>query len=138
MSPVTINYLAVLVAALSSMVIGFLWYSPILFGKPWMKLMGWNEKMMKDKSSKMGPAYLVMLISSLVMAYVLAHFINFLAVKTWSDALMLAFWAWLGFIVTNGTSAVIWEGKPIKLFLINVFYCLVDLMAMALILTYWV
>ena len=138
MSPVTLNYLAILVAALASMVIGFVWYSPVLFGKPWMKLMGWNEHTMKEKSSKAGPAYIMMLVSSLVMAYVLAHLVRFLDAKTWQDALMIAFWTWLGFIVTTGSSAVIWEGKPVNLFMINVFYSLADVAAMAVILTYWV
>ena len=35
-----INPWAVLVAAVATMVIGFLWYSPILFARPWMRLMG--------------------------------------------------------------------------------------------------
>ncbi len=138
MAPVAVNYLAVLVAALASMVIGFLWYSPVLFGKPWTKLMGWSEKQMKEKSSQMGPAYLIMLVSSLVMAYVLAHLVSYLGVKVWQDALMLAFWTWLGFIATTGLSSVLWEGKPVKLYLINVGYSLADLIAMAMILTYWV
>lgn len=36
---VPVNYLAILVAAVLSMVLGFLWYGP-LFGKEWTKLMG--------------------------------------------------------------------------------------------------
>lgn len=138
MAPVAVNYLAVLVAALASMVIGFLWYSPVLFGNAWQKLMGWSEKQAKEKTAKMGPAYLVALIGALVTAYVLAHLVTYLDVKTWQDALMLAFWTWLGFIATTGLSMVLWEGKPIKLYLINVGYSLADLVAMALILTYWV
>ena len=39
---IPINYLAVLAAAVSNMVLGFLWYGP-LFGKTWSKLMGWGE-----------------------------------------------------------------------------------------------
>ena len=35
-----INPWAVLVASVATMVIGFLWYSPILFARPWMRLMG--------------------------------------------------------------------------------------------------
>ncbi|HQU56998.1 MAG TPA: DUF1761 domain-containing protein, partial [Chitinophagaceae bacterium] len=33
----TINWLAVLVAGISSFVIGGIWYSPALFGNAWMK-----------------------------------------------------------------------------------------------------
>jgi hypothetical protein len=35
-----VNYLAVLLAAAATMIIGFLWYSPILFGNVWMKQIG--------------------------------------------------------------------------------------------------
>ncbi len=35
---VHVNYLAVLVAALAVFVLGWLWYSPLLFFKPWMRL----------------------------------------------------------------------------------------------------
>ncbi len=34
-----VNLLAVIVAAVSTMVVGFIWYSPILFAKPWMREM---------------------------------------------------------------------------------------------------
>ena len=37
-----INFWAVLVSAIATMVIGFLWYSPILFANPWMRLMGFD------------------------------------------------------------------------------------------------
>jgi hypothetical protein len=39
----TINYLAVLVAALSTFVLGGLWYSPMLFGKAWMQLNNFTD-----------------------------------------------------------------------------------------------
>jgi hypothetical protein len=38
----SINYLAVLVAGLAFVALGFLWYSPILFAKPWSKMMGYD------------------------------------------------------------------------------------------------
>ena len=42
-----INFWAVLVAALSSFVIGSLWYGP-LFGKTWMKLNGLTDENLKE------------------------------------------------------------------------------------------
>ncbi len=35
-----INYVAVAAAAVGAFVLGALWYSPLLFGKEWMKLRG--------------------------------------------------------------------------------------------------
>ncbi len=37
-----LNWLAILVAAVSSLAAGFLWYSPMLFAKPWMHEMGYD------------------------------------------------------------------------------------------------
>ncbi len=45
-----INYLAVLVAALSSFVIGFLWYAPFSFGTVWMKEVGLTEEKISQTS----------------------------------------------------------------------------------------
>ena len=41
------NYLAILVAALSTLVIGFIWYNPKVFGNAWMKESGTTEEKMK-------------------------------------------------------------------------------------------
>ena len=38
-----VNLWAVLVSALATMVAGFLWYSPMLFAKPWTILMGYDQ-----------------------------------------------------------------------------------------------
>ena len=48
-----VNVWTVLVAAVATMVVGFLWYSPALFAKPWMKLMGYDPH---DKEEDCGDA----------------------------------------------------------------------------------
>ena len=50
----SINYFAVLVAALSAFPIGGLWYS-LLFAKPWMKEIGFNEE--EFSKSNMGKIF---------------------------------------------------------------------------------
>ncbi len=55
-----LNWLAVLLAAISAVVLGFLWYSPLLFAKPWMREMGYdfNDKVkLKEMQKSAGPAY---------------------------------------------------------------------------------
>jgi hypothetical protein len=37
-----VNLWAVLVSGLATMAVGFLWYSPLLFAKPWVVLMGYD------------------------------------------------------------------------------------------------
>ena len=49
-----VNYMTVLAAAVASMAVGLLWYSPLLFGKPWMKLMGLTDKKTCQRQKKRG------------------------------------------------------------------------------------
>jgi len=123
------TFLAIVVSAVVGMVVGALWYSPLLFGKTWMKLMGLTKSSMdKAKKKGMGKSYFTMFISLLVMAYALSLFLNV-------DGLMGAFWIWLGFIATIMFGSVIWEGKPLKLYFINVFHWLAVILVMGTILS---
>lgn len=131
---VEVNYLTVFLAAVASMVVGFLWYSPILFAKPWMKEMGLTDKHMKDAQSKMGKMYALSFVFSFVTAYVLYHVVTMGAYFTQTSglnpALQGAFWSWLGFIMPVQATDVLFGGKSWKLFYINTGYQLAALLAM--------
>ena len=138
MPDVDINLLAVLVAALVSIILGFVWYGP-LFGKTWMQLSGFTAKdMEKAKKKGMTKTYILMIIGTLVSSYVLAHFVDYLQATDFNGALQAGFWLWLGFIAPVQLGIVLWEGKPWTLYFINVAYYLVNLILMATILAVWV
>ena len=68
-----VNLWAVLVSALATMAVGFVWYSPLLFARPWMVLMGYdpNDKAKTAEMQKSaGPSYGLSLVASLVSAVV--------------------------------------------------------------------
>lgn len=134
MQQVDVNLMAVLVCGIASMVIGFVWYSKALFGNTWMKLSGVSEADMKKANSNMPMLYGTMFIASLVMAYVLAHFAKYAGALTLTDGMVAGFWAWLGFVATTMLTNVLYEGKPVKLYLINAGYQLVTLVVMGMIL----
>ncbi len=121
---VPVNYLAVLLCGIAAMVIGFIWYGP-LFGK---------GKVAKAKA-KMTKAYAIMFLASLLMAYVLAHFVWYAAPGslTLLISVKTAVWAWLGFILTFGVSQFLFSAKPIKLLAIDTGYYLVTLVTMGVI-----
>ena len=137
---VSVNYWAVLAAAVASIVLGFIWYGP-LFGRQWLRLSGFSDKQMKkmkENSQKgMIKTYTVMVIGTLVTSFVLAHFVDYLQALTVGEALSLGFWLWLGFLATSQIGSVLWEQKPVKLYLLNTLYNLVNLCVMAVILTVW-
>jgi hypothetical protein len=68
------NYLAVLVAAVVPMVVGFLWYNPKLFGNVWMREAGMTEE--KMRSVNMGVIFVV----SFVLAILLSFFTQVLTI----------------------------------------------------------
>ncbi|HSR89125.1 MAG TPA: DUF1761 domain-containing protein [Candidatus Udaeobacter sp.] len=141
MFQVPINYLAILVCGIVSMVIGYLWYGP-LFGKVWMGLMGMRmENMTEEKKKGMAKSYFMMFVGSLFMAYVLSFNLIFAAtylkMTGLSAGAVCAFWNWLGFIAPVTLGSVLWEGKSWKLWLLNNGYQLVTLVVMGTILMAW-
>ncbi len=134
----SINYLAVLVAAVVAMVIGGLWYSPLLFRNLWMRLAGKTTKdLEKAKQKGMGKLYLLAFIAALVTSYVLAHFVDYLEATTISSGMTAGFWLWLGFIATTTLNSVLWEGKSFKLYILNNAHLLLNLLVMGAILAVW-
>ncbi len=130
----TINLIAVLAAAVAAMVIGFLWYGP-LFGKQWIKLMGLSSKdINKAKQKGMGKLYLINFIAGIVTAYVLAVLVDGMAI---TSALITGFWVWLGFFAAVMVGSILWEGKPLQLYFLNVIYWLVNVEVMSVILSLW-
>jgi len=135
---ISINYFAVLTAAIANMGLGFLWYGPI-FGKLWIKLMGFSEeKIAAAKSKGMTKKYSLMIISTLVMVFVLAHFAKAWNAQGIQGAFELAFWIWLGFIAPTFLGSVLWEERPWALYGLNVGFYLVSLFISAVILVFWI
>ncbi len=132
---IPINYVAVVVAALLNMVIGALWYSPLLFAKPWMKLIGKTEEECKDG---MTPKYYALAaLGSLIVAYVMAHFVYLVGAHDAVSGATLGFWAWLGFLAAPTFSDYLFAGRGFRLFGLNSAYYLVVLVVMGALLASW-
>ncbi len=136
---VVLHYGAILVTAIVAMALGALWYSPAVFGKMWMNLCGFTEKHMEEAKKKgMGKSMVLAFLAQLVMAYVLAHFVQYAgAAGSIVGGLQAGFWIWLGFIATTLLNSVLWEGKPVKLYLLNIAHYLLVLLVSGVILAVW-
>lgn len=134
---VAVNYLAVLLAAVAAYAVGAVWYSPIGFGKQWKKLMGFSNEDMRRMPLTMRQAMAAGFLFTLLMSYVLAHFVMFLHVTDVLNALALGFWVWLGFGVMVLSYSWTYEGKSFKLFLFNAAHLLVATEVMAAVLSLW-
>lgn len=132
-----VNNLAVLVAAIASMIVGALWYGP-LFGKTWMRLSGISGQKLKQMKAKgMGKSYLMTFIASLVMAYVLSLIVTLALADTFVRGAVVGFWVWLGFVATEDIRDVIWGGKSMGMFWLKGIGGLVTLAIMGAILAVW-
>jgi hypothetical protein len=102
-----------------------------------MKLQGFTKQDIdKGKKMNMAPYYLVAFVASLITAYILEWLMNALKVSSIKGALLLVFLIWLGFYATTLSGSIIWEGKPAKLYILNVSYWLVSLLVSSAILFY--
>lgn len=135
---IDINLVAVLVAAAANFVIGFLWYSPLLFEKVWMKEMKvTKEDIEKAKKKGMAKEIVAGLVIAFILAYVLAHFIALGAMAAAGSAFLLALWIWLGFFAVPTFDSVLWEGKSAKLWALGAGYRLAGLLTMTAIISLW-
>jgi hypothetical protein len=75
-----LNYVAALVAALSSFVIGGVWYSPILFAKAWQREAGLTDAQLK---THVGKTFTGAFVLSLIIAVNLAAFLGPRAGVAW-------------------------------------------------------
>ena len=114
---VQVNYLAVFLAMLSSMVVGSVWYARKVFGNTWAKLA--KIDIDKDRGSVFKPIATTVVVS-LITAYVLAHVAylsnHFFENSFLQDSLMTAFWMWLGFTAARFITHDAFEGRPVSLF----------------------
>ena len=135
-----VNLWAVLVSALATMVAGFLWYSPVLFAKPWTVLMGYdpNDKAkMAEMQKSAGPSYAMSLVASVLSAIVLGKIIAVAQVTTALYGVKIGFAVWLGFVTTVQLTNALFSKQPAKLYAINTGYQLVCYLAMGAILGAW-
>jgi hypothetical protein len=127
------NWLGIVVAAVVAMIIGFIWYSPALFGKQWMKLSGVSQsnasKMMKNPVNMIG-----MFIAVIISALVLQLFIIHSAITTVTGGIALGFLVWLGFVATSNFGMAAMSGKPWSLYIIQNVHLLIGLVVMGAIL----
>ncbi|HEV8151128.1 MAG TPA: DUF1761 domain-containing protein [Gemmatimonadales bacterium] len=133
----SVNYLAVLVAALASFVLGALWYSPALFARQWVAAHSYTPEKIQAMKRGMARTYLLSFVCFLVTAWVLAVFIDRMALLSWLGGAKLGALAWFGFAATIGLTANLYSDKPLLAWIIDAGYQLVYLVGMGIILAVW-
>jgi len=137
---ITLNYWAIIVSAIFSMVLGALWYGP-LFGRKWMEIVGVSPADMerrKEMQKGVGKLYLIQFLLTLFQVWVLAYYI-----AGWQEVsgVQNALWIWAAFIIPTIAGTAMWNNDSAKIswarFLIQGGYQLILFVVFGLILTYW-
>lgn len=132
----SVNLFAVLLAAITNMLIGFAWYSPYVMGKPWMKLMSMTEKSIKETQQKMGPLYGLSFLGAIIQAAAISVVLKMTYVNGLGNALLLGGLLWLGFVAVTQLTDSIFNGKKFSFHLlaINTSYQLLSILVMTTVL----
>jgi hypothetical protein len=129
-----LNYVAILVCAVIVWVIGALWYSPLLFAKPWVAIVG---RKMGEKPKGVYKGMIASLIGDFLLCFVLAHVARWSGADDWRDGIHIGIITWIGFFAAPLYPQSIYEGRPFKYFAINAGYWLVSLVIVGAVLTVW-
>ena len=133
-----INYWAVLLAMLSSMVVGSIWYTPKAFGTRWARLA--NVDMTGSARSAVWPivtTVLVSFITAWVLAGASAIAWHFYEGSFFVGTIVTAVLLWAGFTAARFITHDAFEGRPTQLTTLNIAHELVTLVIMAVIIGVW-
>jgi hypothetical protein len=130
------NHWAILLSAVILWLLGAVWYSPALFAKPWMAMVGLDPAK-EGKNRSMITGMISSFILDIVLAFVLDHVIQWSGADSFGLGALVGFIMWLGFIAAPALPQGIYEGRPFKLFAINTGYMLVGLMILGGVLAVW-
>jgi hypothetical protein len=128
-----VNFWAVLAAGLSSMLLGALWYSPILFGNAWMKASGITEE--KARSANMARTMGTAFVLALIGAAVFAMFLGPAPAPGFAAA--AGFSAGLCWVAGSFGINYLFEQRSLKLFVVNGGYHTLQYTLIGLILGVW-
>ncbi len=120
--PEGINIIAILLSSVSGFMIGGLWYSPVLFQKPWMRHAGMTDEMVKGGNPAIifGGAWLLSLLASVAFAF-------FMGTEfTWATGAAVGATAGIAWVAGSLGVNYLFERKPLPLFVINGGYFVVQ------------
>lgn len=134
MLPFDVNPVGVLMAAVATMLIGMLWYSPLLFAKPWVELNGYTPEKLAALKAGAGRAYGISFLAYLVLGVGLGSLARGdSALGGAHTGIML----WSFIVMPVSLTALVFSERRFGAWLIDALYQFVYFAAMGAILSRW-
>ena len=130
-----INWFAVVVCVIVSMVSGSLWYNPKTFFPMWWAVVGKGRE--QPGMENMGMTWALTVLSSIVQAVAMAFMVNTMGSTTALSGAMTGFMLWLGFIAPTYLVNKLFAGHGLKIWAIEVGNHLVNFVLFGAILGAW-
>ncbi len=112
------NLLAIIIATIANVVIGFLWYGTWAFGKSWVQLSGRTM----GEGQQPGPLYALTIVGALVQAIAMSWFASQTGVHSGSAGAVIGLFVGIGFIAPAMFADVLFAGRPARLYAITAGY----------------
>jgi len=111
-----VNWVAVLVSAVASMVVGFLWFSPPLFQKAYLAEIG---KTAAEAAATPPTNYLISFVLAIVEAVFLSSLIGAMGNAGVGAGLAAGFFVWLGFVATTSGANTLFGDRTFRLWYVQ-------------------
>lgn len=130
-----INEVAIIVVSLLSVAVASMWYSPVFFGKIWMKEAGLSESEYDYDTAKVTKLFFVSFVVNILLFSVIAKMFS-VTQEAGVSGIHLIFFIMVAVGATM-ISPVIWEKKSLTYFFINFCYTTFVIVGGSSILVYW-
>lgn len=128
-----INYLAVMVATIAAYFLGTLWYSGLMFGKPYRRALGQTKQDLTSPTAPMLIGFVCILITAFGLALLLTTLRKITLLSGITVGAIVAF----AFVAANMFSDYLFSNWSLKLFLIQAGYRVACIILMGAILGAW-
>lgn len=122
-----INWMAVIVSAVASMVVGFIWFSPPLFQKAYLAEVG---KTAEEAAATPPTNYLISFVLAIIEAIFLSSLIGATGNPGLGSGLAAGFMVWLGFVATTSGANTLFGDRTFRLWYLQNGNHLLTLLAM--------
>jgi hypothetical protein len=122
-----VNWLAIIIAAIANMVIGFLWYGTWAFGKSWMTLSGREM----GQGTQPGPLYALTAVAAVVQAITMSWFVAQTGATSGAAGAIVGLYVGMGIVAAAMFAEVLFAGRHPRLFAITAGYSILALVVQA-------